>query len=145
MSKKNYTQAIYTVDIEFSEPPAEVFNQIIDLSKWWPEEYVGESIRLDTEFVFKTGEGHYSKNRVIEFIPDKKLAWMTTESLRKSDDFDWSGTKFILELTPKDEKTLVHFIYDGVVLENERDILIKVCDMTIKDRLFHYISEGKSI
>jgi hypothetical protein len=133
----------YTVAIEVAKSPNDVFNHVIDLSKWWPEEFVGESIKLNTEFVFKTGDSHYSKNRVVEFVPDKKVVWLTTESIRKTDNYDWTGTKFIFELTPKGDNTLLKFTYDGVVLENESDRLVQICDMTIKEMLYNFITNGK--
>jgi hypothetical protein len=130
----------YTTTIEVSKSPDDVFNHLIELSKWWPEEYVGENIRLNTEFIFKTGDGHFSKNKVIDFEPGKKLAWLATESFRKTDDFDWSGTKMIVELSPEgDNNTLIAFTYDGVVRENEQDRLAEICDFCIKDRLYNFI------
>ena len=122
---------IYSVAAEFSKPPDEIFNYVINLSKWWPEEFVGDGIKLNSEFVLRTGDTHYSKNKVVEFVPNKKVVWLTTESIRKSDNFDWTGTKFIFELMPKGNHTQLKFTYDGVVLENESGRLIQICDMTI--------------
>ena len=64
---------IYSVAAEFSKPPDEIFNYVINLSKWWPEEFVGDSIKLNSEFVLRTGDTHYSKNKVVEFVPNKKV------------------------------------------------------------------------
>jgi hypothetical protein len=100
---------VYSTSIEVPFSPNYVFNHAIDLSKWWPEEYIGENIEPGTEFIFKTGEGHYSKNKIVEFDPDKKIVWLTTGSLRKADNYDWTGTKFIFELIPKGKNTLVKF------------------------------------
>ena len=143
MTNKNYKAANYTVAIEVAKSPDDVFNHLIDLSKWWPEEFEGESIKLNTEFVFRTGDSHYSKNKVIEFVPNKKVVWLTTESMRKTDNFDWTGTKMIFELTPKAGNTLLKFTYDGVALENESDRLVQICDMTIKEMLYKFIANGK--
>jgi hypothetical protein len=129
----------YTTEIEVLKSPSDVFNHLTELSIWWPEEYVGEKIRLNAVFIFKIGDGHFSKNRVIDFEPNKKLAWVATESFRKTDDFDWSGTKMIFELSPKGDNTVITFTYDGVVLENEQDRLAEICDFCIKDRLYNYI------
>src|SRR5450432_2023237 len=101
MENQNYTTANYTVAIELTKSPSDVFNHVINLSKWWPEEFIGENIKLNTEFVFKTGDGHYSKNKVVESVPNKKVVWLVTESIRKTDGFEWTGTKMIFELTPK--------------------------------------------
>ena len=129
----------YTVAIEVSKSPDETFNYVIQLSKWWPEEFVGDEVKLDSEFIFKTGDGHFSKNKVIEFIPGKKLVWLVTESLRKTDNFDWSGTKMVFELTPKADNTEIAFTYNGVVLESEERRLADICDFCIKHNLYNFI------
>jgi hypothetical protein len=141
---KNYKAANYTVEIEVAKSPNDVFNHIINLSKWWPEEFEGESVKLNTEFVFRTGDTHYSKNKVVEFVPDKKVVWVTTESIRKTDNYDWTGTKFIFELIPEGDTTLLKFTYDGVVFENESGRLAQICDMTIKEIFYNFITYGKA-
>ena len=80
---------------------------------------------------------------MIEFVPDKKLVWLATESMRKTDNYDWTGTKMIFELTPAGDNTIVRFTYDGVVLENETDRLAQICDMTIKEMFYNFITNGK--
>jgi len=135
-------KASYAVAVEFAKSPKEVFAHLIDLDKWWLEDFVGERLRLDSEFILKTGDGHFSKNKVIDFEPGKKLAWIATESLRKTDNYDWSGSKFIFELSLHGNKTLVSFTYDGVVFKNEYDVLVKVCDLVVKEKLFDFIVNG---
>ena len=144
MTNKNYKVVTYTVAIELPESPSEVFNHLIDLSKWWPEDMEGENVKLNSEFIFKTGDSHYSKNKVIEFVPGEKLVWLVTEAVRKSDSFDWSGSKMIFELTPKGSNTLIAFTYDGVVFEDEYDRLVMICDMTLKELFFNFIMNGKA-
>lgn len=143
MTKQNLMPAKYTVSIEVSKTPNNVFSHLVQLSKWWPEEFVGEPIALNSEFVLKTGDGHYSKNNVIEFIQDKKLVWLTTESKRKADGYDWSGTKFIFELSTKGDKTLLTFTYDGIVLKDETARLAQVCDICIKEMFYNFITNTK--
>jgi uncharacterized protein YndB with AHSA1/START domain len=129
----------YTTAIEFKRSPVDVFSHIIQLSKWWAEEFLGDEIKPNSTFVLKAGDGHYSKNKVIEFVPNKKFVWVTTESKRSSDNFDWTGTKMIFELTAKGETTLVTFTYDGVVLENEQQRLKEICDYCIRNLLYNYL------
>jgi|SRR5579859_477002 len=140
MTNQIYKSANYTVEIEIARSPIDVFMHVIDLSKWWPEEFEGESIQLNTEFIFRTGETHYSKNKVVEFVPNQKVVWLTTESRRQTDNFDWTGTKFIFALSPKGNNTLLRFTYDGVVFENEYDRLVQICDMTIKEMLYKFLT-----
>jgi hypothetical protein len=78
----------------------------------------------------------------VEFIPGQKLVWVTTESIRKTDGFDWTGTRFIFELTPKEDHTLGRFTYDGIVLENEKEQLVQICNFCIKEKLFDFVTNG---
>lgn len=134
----------YSVEIEIPYSREIVFNHLVKLKNWWPEDFEGGNIELNSEFVFSTGDSHYSKNIVVEFIPDKKLVWMATESIRKTDGFDWSGTKFIFELWQENKHTLLRFTYDGVVQENETGRLKQICDMTLKEFFFNFIVHGKT-
>ena len=143
MADKNYTTATYAVTIEVAISPDVVFSHIIhDVSKWWPEEFEGESAKLNDEFVFSSGDSHYSKNKVVELVPNKRVVWLVTGSIRKTDNYEWTGTKMIFELTPKGGNTLLQFTYDGVVLENEYERLVEICDMVIKEMLYNFIING---
>jgi len=142
MTNKNYRTVNYAVEIEIRKTVNEVFDHVTQLSKWWPEDFEGDNIKLDSEFVFSTGDSHYSKNKIIEFEPDKKVAWLTTESIRKTDNYDWTGTKFIFDLTHNGNNTLLKFTYDGIVIEHEYDRLVQICDMTIKEIFYNFITQG---
>lgn len=48
---------------------------------------------FNDEFVFRSGNSHYSRNRVVELVPDQKLSWIVVESIRTTDNFAWTGTK----------------------------------------------------
>jgi hypothetical protein len=133
---------IYTIAIEVPYPPDIVFGHINKVPKWWPEEFDGKSGKLNDEFTFRTGEFHYSKQKIVDFIPNEKVVWLVTESLRKTDNYEWTGTKMIFELIPQDGGTRINFTYEGPVLENEQERLIQICDMVIKDKLYHFIMEG---
>jgi hypothetical protein len=139
MKTGNYVNTQYSVTIEFSKGADYVFSHLIDLSKWWPEDFVGEGLGPGVEFILEIGDSHYSKNKVLEFVPDEKLVWLTTESIRKSDNYDWSGTKMIFELSPVGNNTLLKFTYEGVVLEDEGDRLKSICDYCIKTALYNFL------
>jgi uncharacterized protein YndB with AHSA1/START domain len=143
-TKLNYKSAVYTVELAFAKSPAEVFNCLINLKKWWPEDFAGDDVQLDSVFDLTVGDGHYSKNRVTDFVPDKKFAWVTVSSNRQSDGFDWTGTRFIFEMTPNGHNTQVSFTYDGVVPENEVERLKDICDMTIKEIFWNYILNDRT-
>jgi uncharacterized protein YndB with AHSA1/START domain len=143
MTNKNYKAANYTVEVELPKSPADVFSHLINLKSWWPEDFEGEDIKLNSEFVFTSGESHYSTNKVTEFVPNKRLVWVATLGIRKTDNYEWTGTKMIFELTPQGNHTQLKFTYDGVVLENESDRLVQICDMTVKEMFYNFIVKGK--
>jgi len=140
MTNNNYKTANYSVEIQLAISPNDVFNHLINLKNWWPEDFEGEDLKFNSEFIFTIGDSHYSKNKVIEFVPNKKLVWLTTESKRKTDGYDWTGTKMIFELTPKGDSTMLKFTYDGVVPENEYQRLVQICDMCIKEMFYNFIA-----
>ncbi|HVD97724.1 MAG TPA: SRPBCC family protein [Cytophagaceae bacterium] len=140
MSTLHYTKANYSVAINVAKSAQDVFSHLLkDVPKFWPEEMEGECSRLNDEFVFKTGDSHYSKNKIAELVPDKKLVWLVTDSLRKTDGFEWTGTKMIFELMPKGNHTVLKFTYDGVIVENEYERLGKICDFVVKENLYKLI------
>jgi hypothetical protein len=131
----------YTVAIETNRSQAEVFHYLThEVDRFWPEDFEGASAQLNDEFTFSTGETHYSKNRVSELIPDQKLVWLVTESIRKTDGFDWTGTAMTFELTPKGDCTQITFTYDGPVLHGEEDRLTEICDFVIKEKLYQLLT-----
>lgn len=144
MEIQTYKTAVCTIEIEVEKTPGEVFDLLIDLGKWWPENIKSEGLLPGTEFGLSTGEGHCSTNRVTDFEPGKRFAWVTTASIRKTDGFDWTGTKMIFELIPHGAGTRIKYTYDGVVLKQEACRLVQVCDMAIKDLLYSYLAYGKT-
>ena len=78
---------------------------------------------------------------MIEVIPDKRIVWLVTESKLdwlEKDRSEWTGTKMIFEITAKRDVTLLTFVHNGVVPENEcYDKCSKGWNMIIKDYLFN--------
>jgi uncharacterized protein YndB with AHSA1/START domain len=127
---------VYTTAIEVPKSPKDVFSRLIhDVGKWWPEDVEGETAKLNDEFIFRSGDAHFSRNKVIELVPDQRVVWLVTDGIRKADNFEWTGTKMIYEITPKGENTLVQFTYDGPVREDEYDRLVQICDLVVKKML----------
>ncbi len=139
-----FKKAVYSVSVELPKEVHEVFNHLINLKNWWPEDFEGNEIHLNSDFILRSGDTHYSKNKVLEFIPDEKLVWITTDSIRKTDNFEWTGTKMIFELEPRNIKTILHFTYDGIVFENEWERLTQICDLTVKELFYYYLMKTEN-
>ena len=144
MENKNFTATI-----EVSKSPQDVFNCIKEVSKWWSTDFEGNSAELNNEFVICHPGAHYSKQKLIEVVPDKKVVWLVTESeldWLEKDKAEWTNTKMIFDITAKGDKTVIHFTHEGLVPEKEcYNRCQQGWNMVIKERLFNFITEGKTI
>ena len=150
MTNKNDKAANYTVEIEVAKSSRDVFNAITDhVVKWWGgRDLKGSSTKLNDEFVIHHPGAHYSKQKVVEFIPDKKVVWLVTESEMswlEKDKHEWTNTKMIFEIAAKGDKTRLRFTHEGLTPEKEcyQRCTNEGWNMVIKDWLFHFITEGK--
>ena len=141
MENKNYTATI-----EVKKSSQEVFNAINDVTKWWSKDFEGKSTKLNDEFIINHPNQHYSKQKLIEVVPGKKVVWHVTESKLdwiKNDKEEWTNTKMIFEISAKNDMIVLHFTHDGLVSEKEcYGMCEKGWDMIIKDWLLHFITTG---
>ncbi len=116
----------FTVTLLTEQTPQQVFQAIINVRGWWSgfysEEIKGNTEKLNDEFSFYAAGGpHYSKQKLVEVIPGKKVVWLITESelgfLEKTNE--WTGTKVIFEISTKDGKTQLVFTHKGLTSEIE--------------------------
>ncbi|HEY6977330.1 MAG TPA: SRPBCC domain-containing protein [Chitinophagaceae bacterium] len=140
MTNKNYTATIEVV-----QSAKEVFSAINDVTKWWSKDFEGNSTKLNDEFIINHPNQHYSKQKLIEVIPDKKVVWLVTESkldwIKNKDE--WTNTKMIFEISTKGNKTVLHFTHEGLVPNKECYTMCeKGWNIVIKDWLFHLITVG---
>src|SRR5579863_3002472 len=135
--------------IEVANAPEAVFKSITaDVAKWWGgKDLVGNSTTINDEFIILHPGTHYSKQKLVEVIPNRKVVWLVTDShlhwLTNPDE--WTNTKMVFEISNKADRTVLHFTHEGLVPEKK---CYEKCsggwNMVIKEWLFTFITKGKA-
>lgn len=120
------TATDFTFTLTSNQTPEQVFKAITNVRSWWSglysEQFEGQTEKLNDEFSFLAGDGaHYSKQKLIEAIPNKKVVWLITDGslsfVEKKDE--WIGTKVVFDISEKDGKTQLVFTHQGLTPEIE--------------------------
>jgi len=111
----------YTYSFTTSKSPKEIFELLLNVKKWWSgiyeETITGSSQKLNDEFSFSAGGGmHFSKQKLVDLIPDQKIVWQVMESNLSFLDNpkEWENTKLIFDILVTGNGTRVIFTHEGL-------------------------------
>lgn len=141
MKTKDFTLS-FTVD----QTPEEVFDAINNVPAWWPGEVKGETGKLGGVFTYRVEGAHYTKQKITEFVPGKKVTWHVTEAEISfvKDKEEWKGTDIIFEIAKNGAKTEVRFTHKGLASAFE---CYKECSnawgMLVNGNLRRLVTTGK--
>ncbi len=116
MTSQNFTST-FVVD----QTPDEAFAAITNVRGWWSGEIDGRTDALGEEFTYRYQDIHYSKQRISELVPGRKVVWKILDSSLNftEDPHEWNGTEVVFEVERTGDKTEVRFSHVGLVPEFE--------------------------
>ena len=105
----------FSTSFSVNATPQAVFEAINNVPAWWgPIE--GQFQKVGDEFSYLHGELHYSKHRVTDLLPGKKVVWQTVDSqlnfVEQKDE--WNGTTIVFDITPEHDLTRLTFRQEGL-------------------------------
>jgi hypothetical protein len=116
MNSQNYTTS-FSVD----QTPDEVFQAIVNVAGWWTGEVEGSTDKIGDEFTYRYQDAHYSKQKITELIPGKKVVWRVLDARLNfvEDPGEWKDTEVRFEVAKNGEQTEVRFAHVGLVPQFE--------------------------
>lgn len=116
----------FSTTVMVEQTPETAYRTILDVRSWWSglydESFEGNSAQLGDEFSFLAGGGaHFTRQRLVELVPGKKVVWLVAEAnlsfVDKTDE--WAGTKICFDISWEQGKTKIVFTHLGLVPEFE--------------------------
>ncbi len=136
----------FTTTLLVDQTPSEVFDAVTDVRGWWSEGIEGGTAQLDDEFIFQVEGVHYSKQKLIEVIPDSKVVWLITDSELTflKDKSEWTGSRVIFEISQRGAKTQLVFTHEGLVPDVEcYDACAPAWTQYVQNSLFSLITTSR--
>jgi hypothetical protein len=136
----------FTVSFLVDKTPREAFDAINEVRGWWSGNIEGSTDTLGAEWTYRYKELHYSKQKIVELVPGKKIVWDIVDAKLNfvTDKSEWNNTKIVFEIARRGDKTEVRFTHQGLVSDFEcYEDCSSAWSFYIKDSLRNFIATGK--
>jgi hypothetical protein len=106
---------------QVNQTPKEVFSAVNNVKSWWSELIEGDTQKVGDIFIYRHKDLHYSMQKLIEVIPNKKVVWEVLDSQLNflKNKNEWTGTTISFDITKNENGTELLFIHHGLVPEIE--------------------------
>jgi hypothetical protein len=111
----------FTTSFLVDHTPDEAFAAIKNVRGWWSGEIEGSADKLGDQFTYRYEDLHYSKQKVTEFIPGRKVVWLVLDGGPNfmKDQTEWKGTEITFEVSKQGDQTEIRFTHRGLVPQFE--------------------------
>ncbi|RAS69870.1 activator of Hsp90 ATPase-like protein [Lentzea atacamensis] len=115
------TERGYTASYTVEQSPDEVFAAIVDVRAWWTGEIEGRADEAGAEFTYRHAPQHYSRQRVTELVPGRRVVWRVVDSHLSfvSEPAEWTGSDIVFDIVPAAGGTELRFTHVGLVPDVE--------------------------
>jgi len=115
------TDPSFTTTLQLAASPAVAFTAINDPRRWWSADIEGVTDQLESEFVFEVPGIHFTRFRITELVPERRVVWHAEEARLSfvADSAEWTGTDVQFDLASTDKGTELIFTHAGLVPESE--------------------------
>ena len=113
------TNLSYTFVVD--QAPEQAFAAINDVRAWWSGQVEGATDALGSEFTYTVPEIHYTKFRITELDPARRVAWHVLDSHLSftANKEEWTGTTITFDLAERKGGTEVTFTHEGLRPDHE--------------------------
>ena len=103
------------------QTPDEAFAAITNVRGWWSGDIEGNTDQLGEDFTYRYQDIHYSKQKITELIPGRRLVWHVLDAYLEfaEDSKEWIGTDVKFEVASNGDHTEIRFTHLGLVPELE--------------------------
>jgi Activator of Hsp90 ATPase homolog 1-like protein len=111
----------YTATFTVQQTPQQVFDAICEVRGWWSGQIEGSTDTLGEEFDYTVPGIHFSRQRITELEPARRVAWLVVDSRLDylQDKQEWTGTTITFDLVEQGTGTEVVFVHRGLHREVE--------------------------
>jgi len=137
----------YTTSFTVDQSPEEVYNAINNVPGWWSGDIEGQINELGGEFTYSVPGAHWSKQKIMELVPGKKVVWRVEDSnlsFTKAKN-EWNNTTITFDISKKGDKTELRFSHLGLVPSFEcYGDCSNAWDMLVNNNLRNLIITGEN-